>query len=150
MTIAEQIKQIAVAARQASHQLARLSTGAKNDLLLAMADALEADTADLIIENKKDLEAGAAKGLSSAMLDRLMLDEKRIKGMADALREVALLPDPTGEVTKMWRRPNGLQVGKMRIPLGVIGIIYESRPNVTADAAALCLKAWATSSAPRV
>ena len=141
MTIAEQITQIAIAARQASHKMAKLSTVAKNDLLLAMAAALEADAADLIAENKKDLEAGAAKGLSSAMLDRLMLNEARITGMADALREVAALPDPTGEVTKMWRRPNGLQVGKMRIPLGVIGIVYEARPNVTADAAALCLKA---------
>jgi glutamate-5-semialdehyde dehydrogenase len=141
MTIAEQIRQIALDARQASHKMANLPTGAKNDLLLAMAAALEAGRATLISENAKDLAAGAAKGLSAAMLDRLMLNEARIRGMADALREVAALPDPTGEVTKMWRRPNGLQVGKMRIPLGVIGIVYEARPNVTADAAALCLKA---------
>jgi glutamate-5-semialdehyde dehydrogenase len=141
MTIARQIRQIAEAARQASHRMANLSTTAKNDLLLAMAAALEAGSAGLIAENAKDLEAGRAKGLSDAMLDRLMLDGKRIKGMADALREVAALPDPVGEVTRMWRRPNGLQVGKMRIPLGVIGIVYEARPNVTADAAALCLKA---------
>jgi len=141
MTIAEQIKQIAVAARQASHTMANLSTATKNDLLLAMAAALETGTTGLIAENAKDLAAGEAKGLSIAMLDRLMLDEKRIKGMADALREVAALPDPTGEITRMVRRPNGLQVGKMRIPLGVIGIVYEARPNVTADAAALCLKA---------
>jgi glutamate-5-semialdehyde dehydrogenase len=141
MTVAEQIKQIAVDARQASFQMARLSTGAKNDLLLAMADALELNAAGLIAENKRDLEAGAAKGLSCAMLDRLMLNEARIRAMAGALREVAALADPVGEITRMWRRPNGLLVGKMRIPLGVIGIVYEARPNVTADAAALCLKA---------
>jgi glutamate-5-semialdehyde dehydrogenase len=141
MTIAEQIRQIAENARKASHRMARLSSGAKNDLLLAMAAALELGTPGLIAENAKDLEAGAAKGLSAAMLDRLMLDDQRIKGMADALREVAALPDPVGEVTKMWKRPNDLMVGKMRIPLGVIGIVYEARPNVTADAAALCLKA---------
>ncbi len=141
MTIAEQIRKIAVDARQASIAMAKLSTGVKNDLLLAMADALVAAAPQLIEENGKDLAAGRQKGLSDAMLDRLMLDEKRIGGMADGLREVAALPDPTGEVTRMWKRPNGLMVGKMRIPLGVIGIIYEARPNVTADAAALCLKA---------
>ncbi|RII28801.1 MAG: glutamate-5-semialdehyde dehydrogenase [Geobacter sp.] len=141
MTIAEQIRKIASDARQASHVMARLSSGAKNGLLLAMADALIANSAVLVKENGKDLSAGEQKGLSSAMLDRLMLDESRIKSMADGLREVAALPDPVGEVTRMWKRPNDLQVGKMRIPLGVIGIIYESRPNVTADAASLCLKA---------
>jgi glutamate-5-semialdehyde dehydrogenase len=141
MTIAEQIKQFAIAARKSSHAMAKLSTSAKNDLLLGMATALEAGNATLIAENAKDLAAGTAKGLSEAMLDRLMLNADRIKAMADGLREVATLPDPVGEVTKMVRRPNGLQVGKMRIPLGVIGIVYESRPNVTADAAALCLKA---------
>ena len=141
MTIAEQIRKIAVDARQASHVMARLSSGAKDGLLLAMADALIANIALLMKENKKDLAAGEQKGLSDAMLDRLMLDESRIKSMASGLREVAALPDPVGEVTRMWKRPNDLQVGKMRIPLGVIGIIYEARPNVTADAAALCLKA---------
>ncbi|MBI5657784.1 MAG: glutamate-5-semialdehyde dehydrogenase [Geobacter sp.] len=141
MTIADQIRQLASDARQASHAMARLSTGVKNELLIAMADALIAATPALIGENRKDLAVGEEKGLSSAMLDRLMLDEKRIKGMADGLREVAALPDPVGEVTRMWKRPNDLMVGKMRIPLGVIGIIYEARPNVTADAAALCLKA---------
>jgi len=141
MTIAEQIVQIATNARSGSHAMAKLSTGAKNSLLLAMADALVASAAAIIAENKKDLADGEEKGLSPAMLDRLMLDESRIKGMAAALREVAALPDPVGAVDKMRLRPNGLQVGKMRIPLGVIGIIYESRPNVTSDAAALCLKA---------
>lgn len=140
-TIAENIAAIAREARRASLTMARLSSGAKNDLLTAMAAALERGTATLIEENRKDLEAGEKKGLSSSMLDRLMLNEARVKAMADGLREVAALPDPVGEVTKMWKRPNNLMVGKMRIPLGVIGIIYEARPNVTADAAALCLKA---------
>ena len=141
MTIANQVKKIASDAREASLTMARLSSGTKNQMLLAMADALVESGELIIVENAKDLAAGAAKGLSAAMLDRLMVDEKRIAGIADALRQVAALPDPVGAVDKMWLRPNGLQVGKMRIPLGVIGIIYESRPNVTADAAALCLKA---------
>lgn len=141
MSIAEQVAEIARNAREASLALARLSTATKNEMLHAMAQALEAQSGLLIAENAKDLETGRQKGLSSAMLDRLMLDGKRISGIADALREVAALPDPVGEVTKMWKRPNELMVGKMRIPLGTIGIIYEARPNVTADAAALCLKA---------
>jgi glutamate-5-semialdehyde dehydrogenase len=113
----------------------------KNSLLLDMADALIAQSKHLVEENAKDLAAAEKKGISAAMLDRLMLDESRVQAMAEGLREVANLPDPVGEVTRMWKRPNGLMVGKMRIPLGVIGIIYEARPNVTADAAALCLKA---------
>ncbi len=141
MTIAEQIAAIARDARSASFQIARLATTVKNDLLIAMADALVAASETIITENRKDLALADEQGLSPAMLDRLMLDGKRIAAMADGLREVALLPDPVGEVTKMWKRPNDLQVGKMRIPLGVIGIIFEARPNVTADAAALCLKA---------
>ena len=141
MTITEKVVTIAQNARQASLTMARLSTGTKNEMLINMAVALENAAPDLIVENQKDLKAGEQKGLSAAMLDRLMLDESRIKGIAAALREVAALPDPVGEVTKMWKRPNELMVGKMRIPLGTIGIIYESRPNVTADAAALCLKA---------
>ncbi|HEY4745701.1 MAG TPA: glutamate-5-semialdehyde dehydrogenase, partial [Desulfuromonadaceae bacterium] len=141
MSIAEKVRDIAADARQAALEMAQLSTVAKNAMLLGMADALERETAHLMAENRKDLAAGEQKGLSGAMLDRLMLDEKRISAISAALREVAALPDPVGEVTKMWKRPNELMVGKMRIPLGVIGIIYESRPNVTADAAALCLKA---------
>lgn len=141
MTIAEQVSRIAADARQASLIMAQLSTAIKNDMLLKMAEALTGQAAQLVAENAKDLAAGREKGLSSAMLDRLMLDEGRIAGIAAALREVAALPDPVGEVTKMWKRPNELMVGKMRIPLGTIGIIYEARPNVTADAAALCLKA---------
>ncbi|OGU13963.1 MAG: glutamate-5-semialdehyde dehydrogenase [Geobacteraceae bacterium GWC2_53_11] len=141
MSIAEKVVAIAQDARQAALAMARLSTTTKNDMLRRMAVALENGAPDLVVENLKDLEAGRLKGLSAAMLDRLMLDDKRIRGIADALREIAALPDPVGEVTKMWKRPNELMVGKMRIPLGTIGIIYESRPNVTADAAALCLKA---------
>jgi glutamate-5-semialdehyde dehydrogenase len=141
MTIAAQVARMAADAREASLAMARLSTTAKNDMLLAMAAALQGQASHLVAENARDLQAGELKGLSVAMLDRLMLDEKRIAGIADALREVAALPDPVSEVTGMRKRPNELMVGKMRIPLGVIGIIYESRPNVTADAAALCLKA---------
>lgn len=141
MSIAEKVRIIAADARRASLEMAQLPTAAKNAMLLKMADALERETGRLMAENRRDLEAGGQKGLSAAMLDRLMLDGKRISGIASALREVAALADPVGEITKMWKRPNDLTVGKMRIPLGVIGIIYESRPNVTADAAALCLKA---------
>jgi len=141
MSIAHRVKDIAAGARRASIIMARLSSGAKDDLLRAMAAALVAATRELMAENARDLAVGREKGLSDAMLDRLLLNEARIKVMADGLLEVAALPDPVGSIDKMWLRPNGLQVGKMRIPLGVIGIIYESRPNVTADAAALCLKA---------
>lgn len=140
MSIVDDVKNMAVNARKASFELASLSTATKNRMLLMMADAIIANSATLIAENSKDLASGREKGLSPAMLDRLMLDEKRISSIADALREVAALPDPVGEVTRMQKRPNNLMVGKMRIPLGVIGIVYESRPNVTADAAALCLK----------
>jgi len=108
--------------------------------LRLMADRLEAQSAFLIEENKKDLEAARQEGVSHALLDRIALDANRVQAMARGLREIAVLPDPVREIVKMWRRPNGLQVGKMRIPLGVIGMIYEARPNVTADAAALCLK----------
>lgn len=141
MTIAEKIRTIAVEARHASRAIAKLSSPAKNSLLLNMATALIAHSDHLVEVNAKDLAAAEKKGISAAMLDRLMLDESRIQAMADGMREVAALPDPVGEVTRMWKRPNDLMVGKMRIPLGVIGMIYEARPNVTADAAALCLKA---------
>jgi len=140
MSIAEQMLQVARRAQLASRVMANLATGVKNDLLLKMAEALEAACDSLITENEKDLLAARQKGLSAAMIDRLVLDRKRVKGMADGLREVAALPDPVGEISAMWRRPSGIQVGRMRIPLGVIGIVYESRPNVTADAAGLCLK----------
>jgi len=140
MSVQKEMIDLARAARAASRIMATLSSAIKDEMLCAMADALEAGAATIIEENARDLAAGRDKGLAPAMLDRLMLDEARITGMADGLREVAALPDPVGEVTGMWRRPNGLLVGRMRIPLGVIGIVYESRPNVTADAAALCLK----------
>mgnify|MGYP002399418704 CR=1 FL=1 len=127
-------------ARHASLILARISTEDKNRALAGMADALLAKQDLLIRENARDLANARKTGLSPAMIDRLTLTEATIGGIARGLREVACLPDPVGAVTSMWRRPNGLRVGRMRIPLGVIGIIYESRPNVTADAAALCLK----------
>jgi glutamate-5-semialdehyde dehydrogenase len=127
-------------AKAAARQLAQVSTTDKNRVLSLMADQLEAQSSFLVAENAKDLAAAKTAGVSSAVLDRIALNAGRIKGMAKGLRDVAALPDPVREVIKMWRRPNGLQVGRMRIPLGVIGIIYEARPNVTADAAALCLK----------
>ncbi len=141
MTNVETIESIAAQARQASRVIARLSSRVKNELLTEMAAALVENCATLLKENARDLAAAEKKNLSAAMMDRLLLDATRIAAMAEGLREVAALPDPVGEVTRMWKRPNNLMVGKMRIPLGVIGIIYEARPNVTADAAALCLKA---------
>ena len=140
MGISEEMLACAQAAQKAAHVMANLSSGVKNQLLLAMADALEAAETQLQQENEKDLEQARNNGMAAAMVDRLTLTRERIKGMADGLREVAVLPDPVGEVTSMWLRPNGIKVGRQRIPLGVIGIIYESRPNVTADAAGLCLK----------
>ncbi|MDT8385703.1 MAG: glutamate-5-semialdehyde dehydrogenase [Gammaproteobacteria bacterium] len=127
-------------ARAASRDMARAKTSAKNEALLHIADAIMAAQDELIAENAKDLEQGKKDGLDAAMLDRLMLDAGRIAGMAEGLRQIAALPDPVGEISGLNFRPSGIQVGKMRVPLGVIGIIYESRPNVTADAAGLCLK----------
>jgi glutamate-5-semialdehyde dehydrogenase len=127
-------------AKAASRALANISTEIKNNALFKMAAGLEKESAELIAENRKDLAAAEQKGLSKAMIDRLTLNPERIKAMADGLREVAALPDPVGEVLGIRRRPNGMEVGKMRVPIGLIGIIYESRPNVTADTAALCLK----------
>lgn len=127
-------------AKQASRLLATASTTVKNQALFAMADALQANQAEIIAANAIDLENGRNIGLSAALLERLSLDEKRVADMAQGLREIAALPDPVGEVLGMTRRPNGLEVGRVRTPIGVIGIIYESRPNVTADAAGLCLK----------
>ena len=138
---ASDIRRQALDCRDAAHAVAALSTGAKNALLDAMAAALEADAGAILAANARDLEAAAAKGTGSAMLDRLKLDEKRLAGIAVALREVAALPDPVGQVTRAYDRPNGIHVERVRVPLGVIAMIYEARPNVTADAAALCLKA---------
>ena len=135
-----EVKEMARKAKEVSHRLAQLPTALKNKALLEMAEDLVRDQEMLMKENQKDLAAGERKHLSPAMMDRLRLTSAVIRGMSEGLREVALLPDPVGEVVKMWKRPNGLMVGRMRIPIGVIGIIYESRPNVTVDAAGLCLK----------
>jgi glutamate-5-semialdehyde dehydrogenase len=129
------------AARTASQALARADSGAKDRALAAIAAAIESEAQRLQAENRKDLEAGERAGLDAALLDRLALDESRIAGMAEGLRQIAALPDPVGAIDGLSYRPSGIQVGRMRVPLGVIGIIYESRPNVTADAAGLCLKA---------
>jgi len=140
MDIKQYMTQVGQQARQASRALARASSNQKNKALLAIADLLESSMVRLIAENDKDLQAGKARGLDDALLDRLALNEERVKGMAEGLRQIAALPDPVGEISDMNYQPSGLQIGKMRVPLGVIGIIYESRPNVTADAAALCMK----------
>jgi len=128
-------------ARAGARSLATASSQQKNDALLGMAGAIRKRSRELIRENAKDIAFAREKGLSRAMIDRLTLTEKRITEMAQGLAEVAALPDPVGEVIRMWQRPNGMTVGRMRVPIGVIGIIYESRPNVTADATSLCLKA---------
>jgi len=138
--VKQYMQQLGQQARQASRVLVRTPTGPKNKALLATAEAILAREAELLAENQKDMQAGAAKGLDAALLDRLELNPERIAAMAEGLHQIAALPDPVGEITDMNYRPSGIQVGKMRVPLGVIGIIYESRPNVTADAAALCLK----------
>jgi glutamate-5-semialdehyde dehydrogenase len=141
MSIKEDIIDIAREAKEAARLVANLSSKVKNEVLISMADELIKERDLILKENKKDLNKAVESGLSKAMIDRLTLNDSRINEMANSLREVAALPDPVGEVTKMWKRPNNLLVGKMRIPLGVIGIIYESRPNVTVDASGLCLKA---------
>lgn len=128
-------------ARQAAMILATASTNLKNEALLNMADLLEADSQEILKANGLDLEMGRQQGLSAALLERLTLTESRIRDMAQGLRDIAALPDPIGETIESTRRPNGLDISRVRTPIGVIGIIYESRPNVTADAAALCLKA---------
>ncbi|HEB96811.1 MAG TPA: glutamate-5-semialdehyde dehydrogenase [Sedimenticola thiotaurini] len=127
-------------ARAASRRLAAAPTAAKNAALEAIAAELDAHRDTLMAENRKDLEAGAAKGLDAALLDRLELTPARVDGMIEGIRQIAALADPIGEIFDLRYRPSGIQVGRMRVPLGVVGIIYESRPNVTADAAALCLK----------
>ena len=140
MNIKQEVGAIARNARRAAATLARCSTDQKNGALAEMARELVRQRDSLIAENAKDLAAACQAGLTPAMIDRLTLKDTTINAMAVGLDEVAALPDPVGKITSMWRRPNGMLVGRMRIPLGVIGIIYESRPNVTADAAALCLK----------
>ena len=140
MDIKSSVQQIARDAQLAARKLSRVTETEKNKALLRMAEELEKNSKFLLEENSKDVVKAKKSGISRAMLDRLTLKSSTIDQMAQGLREVAALPDPVGKVTSMWRRPNGLLVGKMRIPLGVIGIIYESRPNVTVDASALCLK----------
>lgn len=141
MTLQATITSMGAAAKEAARELASMSTEGKNTLLTKMAAALMDQKEYIQAENQKDLIAGREKGLSAAMLDRLELSDKVMESMVAGLKEVAALPDPVGEISEMARRPSGIVVGRMRIPLGVIGMIYESRPNVTVDAAALCLKA---------
>jgi len=140
MDIQKYMQEVGERARIASRAMTRAETTLKNRALEATADLLEHSMGQLLDANRKDMGAGREQGLDDALLDRLELNEERVQGMAEGLRQIATLPDPVGEVTDLNYRPSGIQVGKMRVPLGVIGIIYESRPNVTADAAALCLK----------
>jgi glutamate-5-semialdehyde dehydrogenase len=139
-TIEESILQMGRQARAAAYRLAQLSSDEKNAILRAMASSIRNNAAALMQANDKDLAAGVEKGLSAAMLDRLRLDEARIEAMAAGIDQVATLPDPVGQVMDAWERPNGIRIEQVRVPIGTIGIIYESRPNVTADAAALCFK----------
>ncbi len=127
-------------ARAAAYQLAKLTADEKNSILLAMAVSIRNHSEELLTANLRDLSAGEEKGLSAAMLDRLMLDKKRVEDMAAGIAHVAGLPDPVGEIIAEWERPNGIRIEQARVPIGTIGIVYESRPNVTADAAALCFK----------
>ncbi|MBE0478337.1 glutamate-5-semialdehyde dehydrogenase [Candidatus Aerophobetes bacterium] len=144
MKINKELLQMAKRVRQASIILANISSREKNAALEKMADELETNAEKIKKENKKDLEEAKKSGLSSALIDRLTLNEKRIADMCEALRNIAALDDPIGKIERMWKRPNGLLMGKMVVPLGVIGIIYEARPNVTVDTAGLCLKAGNT------
>jgi len=140
MDITKLMQEMGQKARQAGRELAGARPLDKNRALEMIAERLRGSGTQLMAENNKDLEAGEKNGLSAAMLDRLRLTESRIEDMAAAVEDIAVLPDPVGEVTRIWNRPSGFRVGRMRVPIGVIGIIYESRPNVTVDAAALCMK----------
>ena len=140
MNIKEYMNDLGIKAKKAGREISRTETGKKNLALLKIAEVIEKSSGKLIADNAKDLEAGKANGLDAAMLDRLALTSKSLQAMVEGLKQVAGLPDPVGEIIDLSYRPSGIQVGKMRVPLGVIGIIYESRPNVTVDAAALCLK----------
>ena len=133
------MNELGQAARRAASELARADSGKKNRALLAIAAAIRRERAALLAANDEDVAAAKAGGLEPAMVDRLTLTAKTVESMADGVEQVAKLPDPVGEITDLKVRPSGIQLGKMRVPLGVIGIIYEARPNVTADAAALCL-----------
>ncbi|MDA1343032.1 MAG: glutamate-5-semialdehyde dehydrogenase [Proteobacteria bacterium] len=140
MNIKDYMNDLGIKAKKAGREISRTESGKKNLALLKIAEVLEASADNLVNENQKDLATGKANGLDAAMLDRLALTPKSINAMVEGLKQVAALPDPIGEITDLSYRPSGIQVGQMRVPLGVIGIIYESRPNVTVDAAALCLK----------
>jgi len=135
-----EVKDKALRAKQAAGRMGLADTRQKNAALLRMADALIAEESSLIAANEKDLQRGRTTGLRASLLDRLKLDGKRIAAMAEGLRQIAALPDPVGDVLESFTRPNGLRINKVRVPIGVIGIIYEARPNVTVDAAGLCLK----------
>ena len=141
MMSAGSVRDQALMAREAARRLRNTSTLEKNAALLAMADALEAQSDRILAANREDVEAAKAKGISKALIDRLTLNQERLTAAAEGLREVAALPDPVGVTVSMGRRPNGMEVGRVRVPLGVVAIIYEARPNVTVDAAGLCLKA---------
>jgi len=134
------ILEICKKAKAASYELAKLSTETKNQALLNMADALEKNVSEILEANQKDVAASKERGVKEALLDRLILNEERVSKMAHCLREVAELPDPVGEIVKTWTRPNGLIIGQLRVPLGVVAVIYESRPDVTSDASGICLK----------
>ncbi|WP_439133517.1 glutamate-5-semialdehyde dehydrogenase [Pseudomaricurvus sp.] len=140
MNVKAYMAEVGRKAREASRAIAAATTGDKNRALLATAEALQASKAELMAANAEDLQAGRENGLDDALLDRLEITPAGFEGMIEGLRQVASLPDPCGEITDMSFRPSGIQLGKMRVPLGVVGIIYESRPNVTIDAASLCLK----------
>ncbi len=140
MDVKAYMQELGQKARLAARAMARSETGAKNQALEAVASIILDKQDKLIQQNSKDMEAGRENKLEAAMLDRLELTPARIKSMADGLMQVATLADPVGEISNMTKRPSGIEVGQMRVPLGVVGIIYESRPNVTADAAALCIK----------
>jgi glutamate-5-semialdehyde dehydrogenase len=140
MDVKSYMQTVGKQAREASRAIARADTNQKNRALLAMAAAIRRDAARLLAANARDMEHARASGLDAALLDRLQINEKAVAGMAEGLEQIAALPDPVGEIDGLKFRPSGIQVGKMRVPLGVIGIIYEARPNVTADAAGLCLK----------
>lgn len=141
MEIKQEVLNKAKEAKEASRFIAKANAETKNKILLRMADYIKQRKDELIQANKVDVENAERKGLAKALIDRLTLTEKRINEMIKGIEEVAALPDPVGEITKMWLRPNGMLVGKMRVPIGVIGVIYEARPNVTVDVTALCLKA---------
>ncbi len=140
MSLRDEAVRLGQNAKKAASRLAEVSSEVRNRALFLMSEGLDKKKDIVLSENAKDLKSARKAGVSEALLDRLALDDGRVQALANGLRDIAALADPVGEIVRMWRRPNGLQVGRMRIPLGVIAMIYEARPNVTADAAALCLK----------